>query len=138
MDAVMNSFSTYCYEAKDKCSMYKHGDNAEDIENRLDGVLERFRESPVTFSNKKYNFPVVFKYNDLKTFLFQSLFNPTMFWTSLAVVLKELSDDNDGILEDFVKLPDLAPLCKSQIPYWAYPSDAMYAIMCSDKRYDVR
>lgn len=137
-DAIMDSFSAYCHEAKDKCPMYQDGDKPEDIDSRLNGVLERIKKTPLTFSNRRSNVPVVIKYSDLKTLLFSTLYSPTAVWTPIASIFNELAAGHDEVLENLVYFPELAPFCGSLLPYWAYPSDAQNAIMCSDKRYPVR
>ncbi|KAF8866925.1 alpha/beta-hydrolase [Acephala macrosclerotiorum] len=134
-DAIMDSFSTYCHEAKDKCPMYKDGDKPEDIDDRLNSVLERIKATPLTFSSQRSNVPVVIRHSDLKKLLFGTLYSPTAVWMLIASIFNELAEGHDEILENLVYLPELALVCGSLLPYWLYPSDAQNAIMCSDKRY---
>jgi len=76
----------------------------------------------------------VVAYSDLKAILFATLYSPTATWTPIAIIWNLLSEGHDEILQDLVLAPEPS-LCGLTIPYWAYPTDALYAIMCSDKRY---
>jgi len=140
-DAIFDSFSTYCHQATSKCALYRSGDDAKDIENRFLGVLNRIKKQPVVIISPFVTVPLVVTHSDIKSLLFSTLYGPTQVFPAVATIVDYLHRGFDDILGQFIIPPAVIPLgiyCEQTLPSWLYPTDALNAIMCSDKRYPVR
>ncbi|KUJ21744.1 alpha/beta-hydrolase [Mollisia scopiformis] len=133
-DTIFNSFSTYCHKAEGQCAMYRDGDKPEDITKRFESVMDRIKKTPLMFANKNSNMPLIITHSDLKRLIFGTLYSPTGLWNIIATIFDALSRGQDSVLDSGI-VPELPLLCQDLLPYWAYPTDAQDAIMCSDKRY---
>ncbi len=136
-DKISDSFSYYCQKAKEKCALYRPGDEVSDVEDRYQSVLTRIKEHPVTSIHPISKQPVVITLSQVRLILFSVLYSPNLGFTAVAWIMDQLIRGNDDILGQIFPIPEPEPFCAANAPAEAFPSEAQIAIMCSDKRYPV-
>ncbi|KAH8812049.1 TAP-like protein-domain-containing protein [Xylogone sp. PMI_703] len=133
-DKVLESFFKYCYEAGEKCAIYKSGDNISAIEGKYRNIMTDLEESPIYFVEHITKVPVILYHTDVKQFLFQTLYSPVTMFPLLAELLKSIDQRSMPQMMQYIQ-PGFANSCLPKYPAHIYPTDAQAAIMCSDKRY---
>ena len=139
-DTISESFNEYCHQAKEKCAVYRQGDEVRDIRDRIQGVQEKIKENPITFIEPNTKMPVILEYALLKSLQFMTLYSPTGLFPLLAQVIDTLYREDIEQLRSILFVgggPDLHGICAPPLPAWLYPNEAQGTIMCSDKRYPV-
>ena len=120
--------------------MYRPGDKAENVQTRLEDVLESLKDNPITAIDPMTKSPVVISYSDFRLLLFTILYGPTAGFSALALMMNMIYEGQGEQLGQFLApayVQDLKPVCSNPLPAWTYPNEAQNAIMCSDKRYKV-
>ncbi|TVY47845.1 Tripeptidyl aminopeptidase [Lachnellula occidentalis] len=138
-DAIAELFYTYCHEAGVKCDLYKKDDTPANIKARFEGVLARIRKNPITLVDNLTKLPQVIYESDIRSFLFSTLYSPTLYSPIIASIFDRLDSGDDdvlkGLLGGFFPGIDLPFLCGPPPSPQYFSDEAMSAIMCSDKRY---
>lgn len=139
-DTIFHSFGGYCHKAESECALYRPGDKAEDVQSRLEDILESVKDNPITVIDPITKSPVVISYSDFRSLLFVILYSPTSGFSVVAFVINLIymgQGEQLGQLLAPAYVQDLEPVCSSPLPAWMYPNEAQVAIMCSDKQYPV-
>ncbi|PMD59534.1 alpha/beta-hydrolase [Hyaloscypha bicolor E] len=137
-DKVLASFFKYCYEAEERCALYRKDDKATDIESRFHAIMAKIKKTPITFVDHQTKAPAAISDSLVKLILFSTLYSPMGTFPFIAMVLDDFDRGTGELLSQFVYLPsriDLRDFCAAPMPARFYPGDAQAAIMCSDKRY---
>ena len=135
MDKVYQRFQLYCYQAGERCHLYRKGDKLEDVQKRYQSVLISLADEPRVYALKGY-MPAYVTYTTVKAMLFSAAYAPAVF-PLIARTLDALYRGMD--LSSFMPPIDLSPLCESK-PMNAlvkYPDDGGTAVLCSDQRFKV-
>jgi len=136
-DNILEHFYTTCHEARKECHLYRDGDSADDIKQRLQDVFSRIEKDPLIFAFKDTRVPFILTVTLLKGLLFGAMYSPMAAFPLVALIVNMLYT-GEG-LEAFVGTGgDLFMLCtlKEKLPQ--YPEDSSKAIGCSDWRALVR
>lgn len=134
-DAIWEQFFTDCHAAGPTCPLFRSGDDAEAIRDRVYALLDRLQEQPAIAISPEpdANVPGLVTASDVKAIVFASLYAPNTAFPALANLLNIILEDR---LDEITGRPILPALCHHlDLPVW--PDDAPKAIMCSDKRYTV-
>jgi hypothetical protein len=135
-DKVLASFHKYCHKGKDLCALYRNGDSEENIEARLNSVMDSLKRNPLTGVNVVKNTPAMVTYSDLKRLLFMSLYSPQLVFPAVAFIIDLIHRGQGDTLLSLLDQPfEFKPFCSAM--YFPPGGDAQNAIMCSDKRYPV-
>jgi pimeloyl-ACP methyl ester carboxylesterase len=141
-DAVMASFFKYCHEAGEKCAFYRTNDKENNLEARYYEIMAKLKDNPITAIVPQTKMPMIISHSDIKMVIFSALYSPIAAFPLVAVVLDRLDRGEVDSLGQLIRLPsnyDMKPIFySSTMPEWYYPGEAQPAIMCSDKRYQVR
>jgi hypothetical protein len=135
-DAVFDSFSKYCFEATQKCDLYRESDkSATDIADRFESVMMDVKSNPISLTN--HGSPLIITHSLLRRIVFAVMYAPNAGFPLIATIADWLYRGNKKGLESPMP-PRLPPLCGPQPPpAYTFPNEAQVAIMCSDKRYPV-
>lgn len=127
-DQAVESFFKLCHQAgPQNCSFY--AESPEKIQERFDNLLEKIKETPVpVWDRARTQMPQLAIYEDLKVFLWKSLYAPYLSFPLLADVLAAL-ERGDGTLLLIGAGVSLG--YKKQDLSWS-SEDAATAIRCSD------
>jgi hypothetical protein len=137
-DAVYDSFSTYCFDAGEKCNLFRPNDkSAKDIADRLTSVLEGVRDHPLTLINHATKSPIIVTESVLKQFMFAFLYAPIATFPLAAIIVDILYRGQGEMLGEIFIMPEVERVCGPQPPAYTFPDEAQPAIMCSDKRHPV-
>lgn len=140
-DAISESFYTYCHAAGKKCDLYRQNDTPADIKTRFVGTLARIRKDPIVLMNEWTKMPQIIYESDIRSILFSTLYSPTLVFPMIATIFDQLENGHDDILKQILAVippgADLPFLCGPPAPAENFPTEATFAIMCSDKRYPV-
>ncbi|OIW32306.1 hypothetical protein CONLIGDRAFT_698959 [Coniochaeta ligniaria NRRL 30616] len=132
-DKVMERFRLYCYQAKERCHLYREGDKLDDVTERFDSILNSLADQPRVYAIKGL-MPVYVSYSTVKALLFSATYVPAVF-PIVAIILDALYRGVD--LTSLMGPIDLSPLCESKPrdPRVHYPDDGGTAVLCSDQRF---
>jgi len=137
-DAIYDSFSTYCFQAGSKCALYRPSDSsASVIAQRFESILSKIKANPLTLINHQTNTPILVTYDMLKNIIFLFLYRPSATFPALAMIADLLYHGQTEILGVIFGMPALEPVCTPSLPAYAFRNEAIYAVMCGDKRYPV-
>ncbi|KAH9483235.1 Carboxylesterase A [Psilocybe cubensis] len=128
-DKVLDGFFTECAQAgPDNCQFW--APTATHIRRNLTSIFESIRYRPISVkTDSTYG---LLDYSKLKQTIFATLYNPYVFFPSLAKALAELVTGNGSTL--YTLIPDsIVPECQCD-PELSYTSDtdASIAIICND------
>jgi hypothetical protein len=138
-DKVMNSFYQFCHLAgPTNCSFYAR--SPEEIEFRLDTLLERARKNPtIVPTPPSGGRPEIVSYSGIRKMIASALYQPLILFPSLAEALTALENGNGA---PFIELSGQGTgdplLCESEpgpnpeFPEIEGSEDASKAIFCSD------
>jgi hypothetical protein len=134
---VIDYFQLYCFQAQERCHLYRKGDQLTDLKARFAAVFQDLAEHPRVYAIKG-SMPVYVTYSAIKSLLFSIAYVPTLFPVAAAVL--------DGLhrgldLSSFLHWQpiDMTPLCDSRFEDVRIksPDDGGLAVMCSDQRFMV-
>jgi hypothetical protein len=123
-----------CYKGKSKCPLWRQNDTGpEDIESRVDDVLEKIRESPLPISASSD--AAVITYSDLQMFLLMALYSPGVF-ADIADLLNDILTNQTNNILSFWH-PIVPPPCpgdkgKDPLQNAMHTPEVGAAIICSD------
>lgn len=137
-DKIIGSFSKFCHMAGEKCALYRPHDKASDVEAKFQGVFTKLEKNPITLIDQYSRTPVIVTINDIRSFLFVTLYSPQQLFPLVAILADYLMREDYTLLGGMSAIPPLQLFCGSILPPYVYPNEAPPAIMCSDKRYPVR
>lgn len=134
-DKVIDRFQLYCFQAEERCHLYRKGDQLADVRQRFASVLDSLAEQPRVYAIKG-SMPVYITYSMVKTLLFSIAYAPAVF-PLIAMVLDALHRGLD--VSTFMQPVDLSPLCESKPKdlRMQNPDDGGTAVMCGDQRFRV-
>jgi hypothetical protein len=132
---VIERFQLYCYQAQERCHLYREGDKLEDVKRRYDSVLQSLADEPRVYAKKGY-MPVYITYSSFKSLLFTVAYAPS-FFPVIGMALDALHRGVD--MATFVQPVDLSSLCEATPRIGAIKSldDGGTAVLCSDQRFRV-
>ena len=135
-DAVLETFFRFCHEAGTACSVYRAGDQPNDIKQRFDLVMDALREEPILLVGPgPSRIPFMVSYMDVKQILLIATYLPTMLFPLVAYIINLIYSGEN--LSPIAVPPDLAPLCDAEFGLITYPGDANIGCLCSDQRWQV-
>jgi pimeloyl-ACP methyl ester carboxylesterase len=99
-DDSIRAFCDYCFEAGPKyCAFYGNASSADDIQCRLDAVLEDLEKNPIAVADPEIlTFPAVLTHMDLRALMFASSYDSFGLYPALAMVFAELEARNGTTL----------------------------------------
>ncbi|KAK0615578.1 TAP-like protein-domain-containing protein [Bombardia bombarda] len=131
-DKILARFYELCVQVGTECQLYRQGDTARDVRERLDGIMARLEANPVSFTHPDFFFPIVLRASVLKKLLFGVLYSPVAYFPTLALFMNNIYEgryDTLGVLFQDMQTQCLAP----GSPVDGSSTDAQRAIMCGDK-----
>ena len=135
MDKVIDRFQLYCFQAEERCHLYRQGDQLADVKQRFASVLDSLAEQPRVYAIKG-SMPVYITYSMVKSVLFSAAYAPSVFPT-IALVLDFLHRGLD--LSALWRPIDISPLCEANPINLQMldPGDGGTAVLCGDQRFRV-
>lgn len=138
-DASEAAFWHFCHKSGDKCALYRDGDSEADVKTRYYSILAHLRSEPVTGINTVTNTPALITADFVRMLIFQATYSPVRAFPAVAIILNwYYTQDYGNFINALPQTSNIAsylPFTGSKLPLLYRPSDANYAIMCSDKRY---
>lgn len=134
-DKVLDRFFYYCHAAKERCHIWRKGDDVDDLKRRYESIMAELQETPRPVINSGSHIPNLVTYSDIKRLTFAILYSPTAF-RILSLVL-DVIERGKG-LGELMNSVDLALMCTLNSKLLFYPSDGGLAVMCSDQQMKVR
>jgi pimeloyl-ACP methyl ester carboxylesterase len=132
-DKVLETFFKFCAEAGRKCDLYRKGDSAEDVKRRYEGIMDRLKTDPVTFTHPDHFYPVVLRYGLVKNLVFSILYQPMQGFPLLATFLNYIYEGDYHMLGPLFQDAELLCTLTHNPLLSETMSDAQRAIMCGDK-----
>lgn len=136
-DKVLDGFFRYCAAVGRKCALYRDGDRADDVRRRYEGVFEKLRTSPVTFTHPQFFYPVILRESLVKMLVFSTLYSPIQGFPGVAWILNCIYEGKYEQLSGM--FGDAEPMCSlpGNTSLMELRMDAQRAVMCTDKRQPV-
>ncbi|KAB5576619.1 hypothetical protein GE09DRAFT_627797 [Coniochaeta sp. 2T2.1] len=133
MDKVIDRFQLYCFQARERCHLYREGDKLGDLQQRFDSVLKSLADQPRVYAIKG-TMPLYVTFSTVKALLFSATYVPAVF-PLVAMVTDALYRGQD--LSTFLPPIDLSPLCDSKARDMVIKplDDGGTAVLCSDQRF---
>lgn len=128
-DKIWNKFFYYCHKAKSACRFFHPSNTIDDLKSRFQAIEDKAKAEPlIVISPEKV--PFLLTHDDLKNFIFISLYSPIELF---PVVAETLSLLEQGELRGGAPGVGSGGLCIH--PPQRFPDDSTRGVMCSDKRY---
>lgn len=139
---MMSNFIAYCYEAKEKCPLYIHGDESIDIIQRFNSIVTGLKEHPLAGMHPVYKVPVTYNHQNLQKTIFQDLQIPKYGYPMLALHMARIAQYGSQIFKmwapNYAYDDQFSPYCSAKhVRRWFDGKDAILAMTCNDRRYPV-
>ncbi|KAI0897598.1 TAP-like protein-domain-containing protein [Annulohypoxylon nitens] len=131
-DKDLGTLYSSCYEARSNCTLYHDGDSSsKDIQDRVEALLTALDEAPAQYVTGSSIESIT--RTDVVNIIFSALYQPQIYFPTLAGVLAEAMEGNFTSLYLSLGVPSASSFCPSTVPTtYTWENDALFAVGCGD------